>query len=600
MKGGFRLYSTIALVLISLFYLVLQPYLTSKPPVNLGLDLQGGMHVTLEVGVDALIKSLASDTDATFDQVMKATRTKVGTTDLDFIDAFVQEFQAKDANVRLSRYFRNSDAGITRRSSNADISTYLHKQADDALNGAIDVVRNRIDRFGVTEPSIVKQGTRRIVVELPGVSDVKRVTKLLRGTAQLQFRLLGEPQDIATALGQMNEHYSKAATPAADTTKAKTDTTATSAADTSKNIADLKKKVEADKKAAAKNPLAALTPTGGVSFGTAAAKDTASVTRAIKATSHLLPKGIVPMWTSAPVNRADKEAKEEIYMLLGVRDKVELKGETITNSAVEFDQFTNAPKVTMAMNAEGTATWSRLTGANVGKQVAVVMDNVVYSYPNIQNKIDGGRTEITGLDSREEATDIVTVLKSGSLPAPVNIVERRSVGPSLGQASINAGASSVLVSFILISLFMIFYYRTAGMIADVALVLNLLMVFGILAAFNATLTLPGIAGIVLTIGMAVDANVLAFERIREELDSGKSPKAASDMGYARSLNAIVDSHLTTFFTGAILYSFGIGPIKGFALTLMAGILTTLFTTLVTTRLMTDYLLKDGKRAINYG
>jgi preprotein translocase subunit SecD len=588
MKGGFRLFSTIALIIISLYYLVLRPYMSEKPPVNLGLDLQGGMHVTLEVGVDALVKSLASDTDDAFNQVFKTTRGKVGATDRDFIDAFVSEFEARDANIRLSRYFRNVDAGITRRSSNNDIKTYLHKQADDALTGAIDVVRNRIDRFGVTEPSIVKQGSHRIVVELPGVSDAKRVRKLLRGTAQLQFRLMGEPQEINTSLTQVMAYYDKAVSPAqADTSKA-------AKADTSKAKVD-------PKTPATKNPLTGvLTPTGGVAFGTAAAKDTSKVMNALKAVPQFMPKGITPMWTSAPINRADKNAKEEMYLLLAVRDKVELKGETITNSTVEFDQFTNAPKVTMAMNSEGSNTWSRLTGANVGKQVAVVMDNLVYSYPNINNKIDGGRTEITGLDSREEATDIVTVLKSGSLPAPVNVVEERTVGPSLGQSSIEAGKWSVILAFALIGLFMVIYYRSAGVIADIALLLNILFIFGILASFNATLTLPGIAGIVLTIGMAVDANVLAFERIREELDSGKSQKLATEVGYTKAMAAIIDSHITTFFTGAILYSFGIGPIKGFAVTLMAGVLTTLFTCLIVTRLMTEFVTDDGKKPLSYG
>jgi preprotein translocase subunit SecD len=282
-----------------------------------------------------------------------------------------------------------------------------------------------------------------------------------------------------------------------------------------------------------------------------------------------------------------------------VMDNVEMTGEVITDARPDFDPYTNEPEVSMTMNAEGAQMWSRITGANVGRPVAVVMDNVVYSWPRIIDKIPSGRTSITGV-SRTEAEDVVTVLKSGALPAPVDIIEERTVGPSLGAASIRAGTLSVLIGLGLVIVFMVLYYQTAGLIANVALILNILFIFGILAAFGATLTLPGIAGIVLTIGMAVDANVLIFERIREEMATGKTLKAAIDAGYANALSAIVDANVTTFFVGVILFSFGVGPIQGFAVTLMAGIISSLFTAIVVTRVLFDWLVSERKSAVSFG
>ena len=291
---------------------------------------------------------------------------------------------------------------------------------------------------------------------------------------------------------------------------------------------------------------------------------------------------------------------EDILVVLAVRSQVELTGDVVTDAAVDFDPQTNAPQVSMEMNGEGARTWSRLTGANVGKQVAIAMDNVVFSYPNILGRITGGRTSITGLDSRAEATDIVTILKSGSLPAPVDIIEEGTVGPSLGAASIRAGFTSLLVGLTLVALFMIFYYRGAGSIADIALLLNIIFILGILGAFRATLTLPGIAGIVLTIGMAVDANVLIFDRVREEVKYGRTLRGAIDAGYEKAFSAILDANVTTFFTGLILYSFGVGPIKGFAVTLMAGIIASLFSALVITRIMFDYLVGEKRQEVSIG
>lgn len=304
------------------------------------------------------------------------------------------------------------------------------------------------------------------------------------------------------------------------------------------------------------------------------------------------------MYTSSPVGTtADGE---EVYALLGVRDDIELTGDVITDARVDFDQRTNVPEVTMVMNSEGSRTWARLTGANVGNNIAIVLDGVVYSYPNVLGRISGGRSNITNLESQAEAQDIVTVLKSGALPAPVEIVQESTVGASLGQASIDAGLKSVMFGLALVALFMIFYYRTGGSIADIALILNLIFILGILAGFGATLTLPGIAGIVLTIGMAVDANVLIFERVREEQSTGKTLKASMEGGYAKALSAIFDANITTFFVGVILYSFGLGPIQGFAVTLMAGILSSMFTAIIFTRILMDYMVVEKKLTVSFG
>ena len=312
----------------------------------------------------------------------------------------------------------------------------------------------------------------------------------------------------------------------------------------------------------------------------------------------LMPRGVTFMYTSSPV--ATTTDGHEVYDLLGVRDEIELTGDVITDARVDFEQLTNTPEVTMTMNSEGSRTWARLTGANVGSNVAIVLDGVVYSYPNVLQRITGGRSNITNLANQAEAQDIVTVLKSGALPAPVEIVQESTVGPSLGQASIRAGLNSVLFGLMLVALFMIVYYRTSGIVADLALILNLIFILGILAGFHATLTLPGIAGIVLTIGMAVDANVLIFERVREEQSTGKTLKAAIEGGYSKALSAIFDANITTFFVGVILYSFGIGPIQGFAVTLMAGILSSMFTAIVFTRIIMDYVVVEKKKSVSFG
>lgn len=595
--------------------------------LKLGLDLQGGMHVGLEVRTDALISELAIDKDDLFEEVLVAARERVRSGDQSIIDAFVDEFESRDPDARLSRYFRNPDRNITRRSSNNEIRNYLQEQADMAVDRAIEIVRRRVDRFGVTEPSIQRQGARRIIVELPGVDDPERVRNLLRGTARLEFRLMADPNDLRNSLQNIIEYYEGREEPTAlpepatggepvafaeeepivspaepldEEQQAELDPLDEQFAEVEEedtlDVADPLGDFDMGQ-----NPLLArMQPVGqGVVFGAVSVRDSAAVNAMLgdEAVQRMLPSGIELMYEANPIGRDGQGF--DVYYLLAVRSQIELTGDVITDARVDFDEV-NRPEVTMVMNAEGARQWARITGANINRNVAVVLDGVVYSYPTVITRIVGGRSSITGLASRAEAQDIVTILMSGALPAPVDIVEERTVGPSLGAASIRAGFISVVVGLMLVALFMIFYYRTAGIVANIALLLNIVFILGILAAFGATLTLPGIAGIVLTIGMAVDANVLIFDRIREEMNTGKTLKAAMESGYSKAYSAIFDANITTFFVGAILYSFGVGPIQGFAVTLMAGILSSLFTAIIVTRIIFDYMVIDKRMAVSYG
>jgi SecD/SecF fusion protein len=649
-ENGFKIFATLAFLALSLWYLfpTLQAYLIEErieelPPeeqvdyvnenyteirevresaLKLGLDLQGGMHVTLQVRMDALIRALAVDTDEAFNQALATARARTDETGEDFVDVFVETFEEQDPDVRLSRYFRSAGADITRRSDNAEVAQYLRDEADEAVVRAVSIVRERVDRYGVSEPSIQRQGSSRVVVELPGVDDPQRVRDLLRGTARLEFRLMADPAELAAARNRIIAYYDNigdeevaADAAAADMAAAMADTTALTAADTTAAL-EAEDLAEGDTAEALDdllgldegaeeidNPLLrVLSPVPGesVRFGAVAERDTAAAGALLRRpeVQQMLPPGVKLLYTAKA--EAQTETGQDIYYLLGVRSgEPELTGEVITEARPDFDPYTNEPEISITMNTEGAQTWSRLTGANVGKSVAIVLDNLVYSYPTIIDKIPGGRTSITGV-TRTEAEDVVVILKSGALPAPVDIVEERTVGPSLGAASIRAGTISIVVGLLLVAFFMVFYYQTAGLVANLALLLNILFIFGILAAFGATLTLPGIAGIVLTIGMAVDANVLIFDRIREEMSSGKTLKASIDGGYAKALSAIADANITTFFVGVILYSFGVGPIQGFAVTLMAGILSSLFTAIVVTRIVFDYFVAERRSAVAFG
>ncbi|WP_245846114.1 protein translocase subunit SecD [Longibacter salinarum] len=590
--------------------------------LKLGLDLLGGMHVTLEVQTGQLIGQLATNRDSTFDAALKEAIDRSEAAETPVVTAFVQEMEERDPNIRLSRYFRDEDDGITRRSENDQVVSWLRDQADEAVTRGMEIVRNRVDRYGVTEPSIQRKDDRQIVVELPGIDDPDRIRELLKGTAQLEFRLMAEPARLQQVAQRLIQYYepSDSALAAAQTSTVDTAAAADGASEEGTALTDGTQLTEADTSeqgtsltgpdtgsdaAGPSNPLVEAVqqflPQGRpVTIAWATAQDTSTINSlmADPGAARIIPGDIELLWSAAPV--ASTQNGQEIYSLLGVKRQAELTGDVVVDASVEFSQQTNEPSVSMTMNAEGARIWSRITGANVGKQVSIVLDRYVVSWPNINEKIAGGRTSITGLESRQEAQDIVTVLKSGALPAPVDIVEERTVGPSLGEASIRAGFISVVVGLLLVALFMIMYYRTAGIVADVALLLNVILIFGVLAGFNATLTLPGIAGIVLTIGMAVDANVLIFDRIREEQNAGKTLRASVSSGYEKALSAILDANITTFFVGVILYSFGVGPIQGFAVTLMAGILSSLFTAIVVTRLIFDYMILERQMKVSYG
>ena len=544
--------------------------------LSLGLDLQGGMHVTLEVGTAQFLKELAGqNADSTLINVIDTAQRISRQNDTDFIEEMVNEFEQRYPDGRLSRYYRSDAEDITRRSTNEEIQAYLKKQRDSAVDRAKEIIRTRVDRYGVTEPAIFTQGNNRVVVELPGVANKQRIRDLLKGTARLEFRLVGQPDELNSARDRIVSYFDQVASDTADTVQ----------------------------QASQQNPLLQVLNTRGRSpyvLGYANGRDTARVNELLDRpeVQDLIPRNIEYMWGATPFQETQQGG--ELYELIGVRSEVELTGEVISEASVNFDQATNQPRVSMNMNAEGARRWSRITGANIGKPIAIVLDGYVYSYPNVETKISSGRSSISGLESVTEAEDLVNILLSGALPAPLEIIEERTVGATLGEESIQAGFYSTLIGLVIVAIFMIVYYQTGGAIADLALLLNIVFILGILAAFKATLTLPGIAGIVLTIGMAVDANVLIFDRIREEQRAGKTIRAAIEGGYSNAMSAIMDANVTTFFVGIILYSFGVGPIKGFAVTLMAGIAASLFSAIVITRVVVDYLTRDRSAEISFG
>lgn len=543
--------------------------------LSLGLDLQGGMHVTLEVGTPQLILELAgSNRDAELEVVVQLAQKVAEENDTDFIDEMQLEFERRDANARLSRFYRSESQDITRRSTNDEIVAFLKLQRDAALDRAIEIIRTRVDRFGVTEPSIVKQGQSRIVVELPGVDDEERVRNLLKGTARLEFRTGADAQDFSNFRNRAIEFYN-----------VEIDSS------DSLNLSGPNNELL--------NRMSFIQTQSPYVFGYAMAEDTAIIMDLLSTSDiqRLMPRNTVVLWGSRPI---EFEGGLEQYALYGVRDNAELTGEVIEEASIQFDPTTNVPEVSMGMNSEGARIWSRITGANIGKPIAIVLDGYVVSYPNVSTKINGGNSSITGLENVAEAEDLVNILLSGALPAPLQIMEERTVGASLGESSIQAGFRSVLVGLSIVAIFMIVYYRTGGGVADLALMLNIIFILGILAGFKATLTLPGMAGIVLTIGMAVDANVLIFDRIREEQRGGKTMKAAISAGYSNAMSAIIDANVTTGFVALILMSFGVGPIKGFAVTLLAGIACSLFSAIIITRVVIDYLTRNNTEAVSFG
>ena len=559
-----------------------------KKSLKLGLDLKGGMHLVMEVDQVDLFEQKAWNKDAKFSSIMQAVRAAAQSrSDARVIDLLVAEF--KKENMRLSRYFydiRNSDQEITGK---------LEKESEDALNRAKEIIRNRIDQYGVAEPVITTQGSRKIIIELPGVSDQSRVRNLLKGTAKLEFRLLREPEVTVRTLDRINSYLAENKGAAPGAVQKGADSLHVSPASPVEQASGKPVAVPAAAPAPAAGGEPSAKPlydlvgvySNGTAFTSERTKDLVVALLHRSDIQALLPPDTELLLAAKPdVGKTG----EKIYSIYLVRKSPELTGGVITEAKATFGAEGVQPEVLMSMNSDGTSKWARITGANIGKRIAIVLDGAVYSAPVVQSKIPNGNSVINGIESLEEAKDLEIVLKAGALPAPVRITEERSVGPSLGADYIRAGMQSLAWAFLAVSLFMLVYYKKAGIAANIALVLNILIVLSVLAGFNASLSLPGIAGIVLTIGMAVDANVLIYERIREELAEGKSIVSAVTQGYDRAFSSILDSHVTTLSAAFLLYTYGIGPIQGFAVTLMIGTSASLFTAIVVTREIFNLLL----------
>ncbi|MBO4566036.1 MAG: protein translocase subunit SecDF [Bacteroidales bacterium] len=571
--------------------------------INLGLDLKGGMNVMLQVQLEDLVKAISGNSqNPAFLQAIELAKQRVVGSQSDFITLFADAWKETSGGARLAQVFGTYEMRdrIKPESTDDQVISVIKEEAESAIANSFNVLRNRIDRFGVTQPSIQKIGnTGRILVELPGVKEPERVRKLLQGTASLEFWTTFDAAEITPYLQEANNllaQYAAAEDVPAVEEQAESDIVSE----------ELKAQTESEDNLAAyrkANPLfAVLQPSnyrGNACIGFAAAADTAAVNKylAMPEVAALFPAEFRPMWSVKP---SEYMQADNIFELVAIKSssrdgKAPLDGGVVTDARVTTnDRRGGSPTVSMTMNAEGANIWARLTKENIGKQIAIVLDGTVYSYPTVNSEITGGSSEISGNFDMEEATDLTNVLKSGKLPAPATIVQEQVVGPSLGAESIRAGLLSFIIAFVLVLLYMILFYKGAGLVADAALLTNVLLLFGTLASFGAVLTLPGIAGLVLTLGMAVDANVIIYERIKEELKAGKGLGKAVHDGYQNAYSAIIDGQVTTLLTGLVLFFFGSGPIKGFATTLIIGIVTSVLTSIFITRLIIDDRVNKGK------
>jgi preprotein translocase subunit SecD len=543
--------------------------------IKLGLDLQGGMHIVLEVNILKMLDDMAKNKDQTFEQIMEQVAAQTKQTDADPLDLLKQQFDQR--GIRLSRYYGDI------RDDNSKVISYLTDQTKTAVDRAMEIVRNRVDQYGVSEPSIQKEGNTRFIVELPGVNNESEVRQLLQGTALLEFKLL-KPPDVVIKVFQSIDNILAGMT---DSLASKNDTTASDSNMTQEQFAK-------------KHPFFTIVRVNSQTGDTYVAENDRDRLMRIferEDIKRVIPSDFQFVFGAKPQVVVKGEKYYELFV---VKKDPELTGGVVTNARAQISPSTSSPIVEMTMSSEGAREWARITGANIGKRVAIVLDNAVYSAPVVRSKIPNGSSEIEGMANIDEANLLAIVLRAGALPAPVDIVEERTVGPSLGEDSIKNGVTSGVIGLSLIILFMAFYYRAGGITADSALLLNILFILGVLAAFHATLTLPGIGGMILTIAVAVDANVLIYERIREETATGKTLRAAIDQGYSKAFTAIFDSNIISLFTGAILYQFGTGPVQGFALTLMIGIVASLFSSIVITRVIFDIMIKRGATAINFG
>ena len=578
--------------------------------IKLGLDLQGGMYLVLEVDVVQLLDNMAKGKDEVYDRMMNQLRAAAAKEDIDVLASLRNLAQRENAS--LSRYW--GETGQT----DDQVIEGLRTASEDGVDRSLEILRNRIDQFGVSEPSISKLGSQRIALELPGVKDPQRARELVGRTALLKFHILvdsdrardiltrfdtalaalGRGEAPADTLAARSDTMRRDTTLASDTTGIKADS-AQLASDTAKQdtgaagAEDLfaEQATDTTDTTSKAHPLLSLF-VGGTSDILVPMENRSRVSRLITAHENqkFIPADVQFLWSNK--SQIMGEDQTEYWVLFLVKRQAELTGNLLSDARASIGsgydpEQAGRPVVSIEFNREGSRVFSRVTGANVGKRLAIVLDDKVYMAPNIRDKISGGSAVITGLDDMPEAQDIALVLRAGALPAPVRVIEERTVGPSLGQDSVEAGKLSLTVSFLAVILFMIWYYRASGLIADLAMILNVFLLMAALAMFQFTLTMPGIAGIILTIGMAVDANVLIFERIREELRLGKTVRAAIDTGFSRALLTIIDSNTTTAIAGVVLLIYGTGAIKGFALTLTVGILINMFSAVVLTRLVYD-------------
>jgi len=601
--------------------------------INLGLDLKGGMNVTMEVSVPEILRALSGyNTTENFNAAIAAAQEKQKTSGDDFVTLFIESYKELDPSASLAGVFSTFELKdkVSSTSTDAEVEKVIREEVDGAIANSFNVLRTRIDRFGVVQPNIQRLSQPgRILIELPGIKEPERVRKLLQGSANLEFWETYDLSEILPQLAQINREYAamnateaapaeqvaeEEAAPAEVAEAAEADTTATAdlietlSEDTTAAAADNAAALENYKK---ENPLfAILNPSinqagqayRGPVVGTVHYTDTARVNAMLASTTakQVLPRDLRFRWTVKAIDEAG--AYYQLVALKAQRDgRASLEGDVITDARADFGQLSAFANVSMSMNAEGAKAWQRITKDNIGKSVAIVLDGYVYSFPTVQNEIAGGNSQITGNFTVEEAKDLANTLKSGKMPAPARIIQEDVVGPSLGHEAIVNGMWSFLLGFCLILLYMIFYYGwIPGLIADGALLCNVFLLVGILASFSAVLTLPGIAGIVLTMGMAVDANVLIYERIREELRAGKNLKKAIEDGFKGAISAIVDANVTSFLTGAILAIFGTGPIKGFAVTYMIGIISSFLTAVFMTRLWLEaYANRENAKELTF-
>ena len=574
--------------------------------INLGLDLKGGMNVMLQVQLEDLVKALAGgNTAPEFTNALALAKERSVDSRNDFITLFAEAWEETSNGMPLAQIFGTYEMRdkIGPESTDEQVIEVIRAESESAISNSFNVLRNRIDRFGVTSPNIQKLGNSgRILVELPGVKEPERVRKLLQGTASLEFWTTYTNEEIEGYLMEANNVLAQIA--AAEEATPAVEETAEAAEDDllAEELQQAENEAAAEAEIMKQNPLFALLQPSGARghacIGYAHYADTAQINKffAMPQIKQLFPPEFKPMWT---VKASAMDPNENIFELVAIKassrdGKAPLDGGAVTDARVQYGNSGGSPEVSMTMNAEGANVWARMTKDNIGRQIAIVLDGMVYSYPNVQSEISGGSSQITGNFTLEEAEDLANVLKSGKLPAPATIIQEQVVGPSLGAESINAGLISFVIAFLLVLLYMLFFYRGAGLIADIALLCNVVLLFGTLVSFGAVLTLPGIAGLVLTLGMAVDANVIIYERVKEELRAGKGLSKAIADGYSNAYSAIIDGQITTLLTGIVLFIFGSGPVQGFATTLIIGIITSVLTSIFITRIIFEDRVSKGK------